>query len=139
MNRSLGKWKLPQPTDIKEENEWLPVPRIARTIPFGYEVDPEDKDLLLPIKEELDHLEKAKMYLRQYSLREVAAWLSKNTGRYISHLGLQKRIKHERQRKDKARSLRKWAEYAEKAIKKAEEIETSRVGAKRIDPSEAGV
>ena len=139
MNRSLGKWKLPQPTDIKEENEWLPVPRIARTIPFGYEVDPEDEDLLLPIKEELDHLEKAKMYLRQYSLREVAAWLSKNTGRYISHLGLQKRIKHERQRKDKARSLRKWAEYAEKAIKKAEEIETSRVGAKRVGPSEAGV
>ena len=139
MNRSLGKWKLPQPTDIKEENEWLPVPRIARTIPFGYEVDPEDKDLLLPIKEELDHLEKAKMYLRQYSLREVAAWLSKNTGRYISHLGLQKRIKHERQRKDKARSIRKWAEYAEKAIKKAEEIETSRVGAKRIGPSEAVV
>jgi|TARA_B100001123_G_C15295978_1_gene1019215 hypothetical protein len=139
MNRSLGKWKLPQPTDIKEENEWLPVPRIARTVPFGYEVDPEDEDLLLPIKEELDHLEKAKMYLRQYSLREVAAWLSKNTGRYISHLGLQKRIKHERQRKDKARSLRKWAEYAEKAIKKAEEIETSRVGAKRIGPSEAGV
>jgi len=139
MDRSLGKWKLPQPTDIKEENEWLPVPRIARTIPFGYEVDPEDEDLLLPIKEELDHLEKAKMYLRQYSLREVAAWLSKNTGRYISHLGLQKRIKHERQRKDKARSLRKWAEYAEKAIKKAEEIETSRVGAKRVGPSEAGV
>ena len=139
MNRSLGKWKLPQPTDIKEENEWLPVPRIARTIPFGYEVDPKDEDLLLPIKEELDHLEKAKMYLRQYSLREVSAWLSKNTGRYISHLGLQKRIKHERQRKDKARSLRKWAEYAEKAIKKAEEIETSRVGAKRIGPSEAGV
>ena len=132
MNRSLGKWKLPQPTDIKEENEWLPVPRIARTIPFGYEVDPEDKDLLLPIKEGLDHLEKAKMYLRQYSLREVAAWLSKNTGRYISHLGLQKRIKHERQRKDKARSIRKWAEYAEKAIKKAEEIEASRIGAKRI-------
>ena len=139
MDRSLGKWKLPQPTDIKEENEWLPVPRIARTIPFGYEVDPEDEDLLLPIKEELDHLEKAKMYLKQYSLREVAAWLSKNTGRYISHLGLQKRIKHERQRKDKARSLRKWAEYAEKAIKKAEEIETSRVGAKRVGPSEAGV
>ena len=139
MDRSLGKWKLPQPTDIKEENEWLPVPRITRTVPFGYEVDPEDEDLLLPIKEELDHLEKAKMYLRQYSLREVAAWLSKNTGRYISHLGLQKRIKHERQRKDKARSLRKWAEYAEKAIKKAEEIETSRVGAKRIGPSEAGV
>ena len=139
MNRSLGKWKLPQPTDIKEENEWLPVPRIARTVPFGYEVDPEDEDLLLPIKEALDHLEKAKMYLRQYSLREVAAWLSKNTGRYISHLGLQKRIKHERQRTAKARSLRKWAEYAEKAIKKAEEIENKRVGAKRVHTVEGRI
>jgi|TARA_R100001369_G_scaffold84144_1_gene116848 hypothetical protein len=131
MDRSLGKWKLPQPTDVKEENEWLPVPRIARTVPFGYETDPEDEDLLLPIPNELDHLEKAKVYLKQYSLRQVAAWLSKNTGRYISHLGLQKRIKHERQRKDTARSLRKWAEYAEKAIKKAKTIEESRVGAKR--------
>ena len=71
MDRSLGKWKLPQPTDIKEENEWLPVPRIARTVPFGYEVDPEDEDLLLPIPKELDHLEKAKAYVRQYSLRQV--------------------------------------------------------------------
>ena len=130
MDRSLGKWKLPQPTDLKEENEWLPVPRIARTVPFGYEVDPNDEDLLLPISKELDHLEKAKAYLRQYSLRQVAAWLSTNTGRYISHLGLQKRIKHERQRKDKARSLRKWAEYAEKAITKTKEIETQRTGAK---------
>ena len=139
MNRSLGKWKLPQPTDVKEENEWLPVPRIARTVPFGYEIAPEDEDLLLPIPEQLDYLEKAKKYLRQYSLREVAAWLSKNTGRYISHLGLQKRIKHERQRKDSARSLRKWAEYAEKAIKKAEEIENSRVGAKRVITSESRI
>ena len=73
MNRSLGKWKLPQPTDVKEENEWLPVPRIARTVPFGYEVDPNDEDLLLPISKELDYLEKAKAYLRQYSLRQVAA------------------------------------------------------------------
>jgi len=136
MDRSLGKWKLPQPTDLKEENEWLPVPRIARTVPFGYEVDPNDEDLLLPIPKELDHLEKAKAYLRQYSLRQVAAWLSTNTGRYISHLGLQKRIKHERQRKNKARSLRKWAEYAEKAIQKAKTIEESRLGAKRVSTTE---
>ena len=36
MTRSIGKWKLPQPTDIKEENEWVQIPRIARTVPFGY-------------------------------------------------------------------------------------------------------
>ena len=42
MIRSIGKWKLPQPTDIKEENEWIPIPRIARTVPFGYKQDDED-------------------------------------------------------------------------------------------------
>ena len=41
-NRSLGRWKLPQPTDLKEDNEWTPIPRIARTIPFGYEINKDD-------------------------------------------------------------------------------------------------
>ena len=51
-NRALGKWKLPQPTDLKSENEWMPIPRIARTIPFGYKVDPEDNNMLLPVSVE---------------------------------------------------------------------------------------
>jgi hypothetical protein len=80
---------------------------------------------------ELDLLEKARGYLKQYSLREVSAWLSTNSGRYISHLGLQKRVKHEKQRKDKARSLRLWASYAEKAINTAEKLEARRIGAKK--------
>lgn len=130
-NKSLGKWKLPQPTDVKEEDEWIPVPRIARTIPFGYTVEENEPNILLPVKIELDLLEKAKVYLKQYSLREVAAWLSKNSGRYISHLGLQKRIKHEKQRKDTARSYRKWATYAETALATAEKLEAQRVGAKQ--------
>ena len=29
MNRSLGRFKLPQPVDIQEENEWLPIISIA--------------------------------------------------------------------------------------------------------------
>lgn len=130
-NKSLGKWKLPQPTDVKEEDEWIPVPRIARTIPFGYTIEENEPNILLPVKIELDLLEKAKVYLKQYSLREVAAWLSKNSGRYISHLGLQKRIKHEKQRKDTARSYRKWATYAETALATAEKLEAQRVGAKQ--------
>ena len=130
-NRALGKWKLPQPTDLKSENEWMPIPRIARTVPFGYELDPEDKNLLKPIKIELDLLEQARKYIKQYSYREVANWLSKNSGRDISHVGLMKRLKNERKRKNKAISLRKWADYAQKAIQKAEEIEESRTGAKQ--------
>ena len=130
MTRTAGRWKLPQPTDIKEENEWVQIPRIARTVPFGYKQNEEDPDILDPIPTELDLLEKARAYTNQYSYREVANWLSTNSGRYISHVGLRKRLQHERQRKNQAASLRKWAEYAEKAISKAQEIEEARTGAK---------
>ena len=130
MTRSVGKWKLPQPTDIKEENEWVQIPRIARTVPFGYKQNEEDPDILDPIPTELDLLEKARAYTNQYSYREVANWLSTNSGRYISHVGLRKRLQHERQRKNQAKSLRKWAEYAEKAIAKAQSLEEERTGSK---------
>ena len=130
MTRSVGKWKLPQPTDIKEENEWIQIPRIARTVPFGYKQNEEDPDILDPIPTELDLLEKARAYTNQYSYREVANWLSKNSDRYISHVGLRKRLQHERKRKNQAASLRKWAEYAEKAIAKAEEISSQRTGSR---------
>ena len=130
MNRSLGKWKLPQPTDLKEDKEWIQIPRIARTIPFGYKINEEDSELLDPIPYELEAIELARKYVNQYSYRQVANWLTKKTGRDISHTGLRKRLIHERHRKNKARTLRKWSEYAEKAIQKAKEIEEGRVGAR---------
>jgi|TARA_R100000479_G_C6355562_1_gene190958 hypothetical protein len=130
MTRSLGQWKLPQPTDIKEKEEWVCIPRIARTVPFGYKQNEEDPDILEPIPDQLDKLEMARKYVNQYSYREVANWLSKNTGRKISHVGLRKRLENERKRKKQAASIRKWAEYAEKAISKAKEIEEARTGAK---------
>jgi hypothetical protein len=133
MTKPLKQWKLPQPTDIKENNEWVPIPRISRTIPFGYDLDPDDPDVLLPNEHQLDMLEKAQQYLKQYSYREVANWLTRNTGREISHVGLKKRIDNERRRKNKAGSLRRWANYAKKAIAKAEELETKRLGANSKD------
>ena len=133
MTKPLQKWKLPQPTDIKEDNEWIAIPRISRTIPFGYEIDKDDPDILQPVENELDMLEEAKKYLKQYSYREVANWLSRNTGRSISHVGLKKRLDNERRRKNKVGSLRRWADYAKKAIAKAEEIENKRIGAKACE------
>ena len=130
MTRSAGKWELPQPTDIKEDDECISIPRIARTIPFGYVQDKNDPYILNPVQEELDKLELARKHIKQYSYREVSNWLSTQTGRYISHVGLRKRLQNEQNRKNTARSLRKWAEYAEKAISKAKEIEQSRTGAK---------
>ena len=78
---------------------------------------------LAPIPLELDFLEKAKVFLKQYSMRQVAAWLSTQTGRQISHVGLAKRIKHEQSHKRKASTYRKLTERYEKALRKAEEYE----------------
>ena len=136
MTKPLKQWKLPQPTDIKEDNEWIPIPRISRTIPFGYDVDPDDPDVLLPNEHQLDMLVKAQKYLKQYSYREVANWLTRNTGRSISHVGLRKRLDNERRRKNKSGSLRRWADYAKKAIAKAEELEAKRLGAKNQSSQE---
>ena len=132
MDRSLGRWKLPQPTDLKDEEqkEWSQIPRIARTVPFGYKVNETDNELLDPISYELEALELARKYVNQYSYRQVAQWLTKKTGRDISHVGLRKRLMNERQRKNKARTLRKWSEYAEKAIQKAKSIQEERTGAR---------
>ena len=132
MDRSLGKWKLPQPTDLKDEEQkdWIQIPRIARTIPFGYTINEEDNELLDPVPYELEAIDLARKYVKQYSYREVANWLTTKTGREISHVGLRKRLVHEQQRKNQARTLRKWSEYAQKAIEKAKAIEEERLGSK---------
>ena len=132
MDRSVGKWKLPQPTDLKDEEqkEWIQIPRIARIIPFGYKLNEEDQNLLDPISYELEAIELARKYTKQYSYRQIANWLTKKTGRVISHVGLRKRLMHEKQRKDKARTLKRWSEYAQKAIEKAKAIEEERTGAR---------
>ena len=106
MTREVGVWKLPQPTDLKEEGEWLKIPRIARTIPFGYKID-ETGEYLLPIEEELKALEEAKNYLKTCSLREVAIWLTRKTGRYISYVGLNKRVKRDSTSKTQENSQEK--------------------------------
>jgi hypothetical protein len=49
VKRSVGQWILPQPKDVIQDDDFLPIPRIARTIPFGYKEDPDDKDMLLPV------------------------------------------------------------------------------------------
>ena len=128
--RTTKDWKLPVPEETEDGFDWQPVVRVGRTVPFGYEQDPKDKDILLPIVEELNLLEKAKKYLKQYSYRDVSNWLSEQSGRYISHVGLRKRLENERQRKNQAKGIRQWADYAEKAIAKAKALEEERTGAR---------
>ena len=118
-----------------ESGEWYPIIRVGRHVPFGYKQDEEDPDLLIPLPEELELLEKAKLFLREYSLRQVAKWLSQQSGRYISHVGLDKRVRIEEKRRRASSSYRKYAKKYKEAARKAEKIEKERIGgraAKRI-------
>ena len=54
---------MPDPVGLKDDNEWLMIPRISRTIPFGYKVHEDDEDILVPIIEELEALELVEPFL----------------------------------------------------------------------------
>ena len=123
--RTTKDWKLPVPEETEDGFDWQPVVRVGRVIPFGYEQDVNDKDILLPIVEELNLLEKAKKYLKQYSYRDVANWLSEQSGRYISYVGLRHRVKLEEKRKREASNQRYLAKRYKEALEKAEKIEAS--------------
>ena len=121
-------WKLPKPIEVDGEYEWQPIVRVGTHVPFGYRQDPDDCDILLPIPEELELFEKAKKFIKQYSYREVSARLSTQSGKYISHVGLYKRVKIEQQRKNEASTQRYLAKRYKEALQKAEKLETQRLG-----------
>ena len=122
----LGYWMLPKPNNIKS---WERVPRLTkRSVPFGYEIDTEDDSWLMPISRELELLELAKKHLKQYSYREVSAWLTTQSGRRITHDGLKKRIDVERRRKSLAAIKRKLASWLEETIAQYETLEKERIG-----------
>lgn len=112
------------------DGEWKPIPRISRVIPFGYEVDPEDPNTLLPVPLELEALDKAKQHVKRFSYRDVANWITAVTGRSISHVGLKKRLDIERSRRTKATVIKNWTNRLEKAKIRAETFEEARLGAK---------
>jgi|TARA_R110000823_G_scaffold141442_12_gene271309 hypothetical protein len=110
------------------DGEWYPLVRVGRHIPFGYEKDSDDNDILQPIPSELEMLEQAKKYLAEYSLRMVARWLSEQSGRYISHVGLKKRVNIEEKRRGKADAHRGYARRYKEASEKAEKLDKERLG-----------
>jgi hypothetical protein len=132
MNReSLGYWQLPKPHK-GEEKQWHVIVRTTRQVPFGYRIHPDNDKLLEPIPTELEALELAKRHLKQYGYREVAIWLTKQTGRYISHMGLKKRVDIERRRKKTARIKRKLAQRLEETLQEIKKLEEESIGAYRI-------
>jgi len=138
MNRqSLGYWQLPRP-HRGEEKQWHVIVRTTRQVPYGYRIHPDNNKLLEPIPTELEALELAKRHLKQYGYREVAIWLTKQTGRYISHMGLKKRVDIERKRKTTARIKRKLAQRLEETLTEIKKLEEENIGAYRIIDSSDG-
>lgn len=66
--------------------------RSSSTIPFGYKLSESDNQMLEPVQEELQMLDKILPMVKDktMSLREGSMWLTHETGRSISHMGLKK-------------------------------------------------
>jgi len=130
--RDFGSWILPQP---REKDLWVSIPKPINhvVVPFGYEEDPDDEGMWKPIPLELEYLEQAKIHLKKYSARQVAAWLTTRTGRSITYTGLLKRVRSEQSYKSKARYYRELARRLTKALDKIEEYEEKTKRQKRND------
>lgn len=137
IDRNLAFWELPKPKKGKER-EWHVVARMSTLrVPFGYKVHPDNPRLLEPIPLELEALELAKKHLKQYSFKEVAAWLSTQTGRSISDEGLRKRVQIDRRRKRAASIKRHVARRLAETLAEIEKLEKNSIGAYTIhDPEE---
>lgn len=118
-------WQIPLRGEL---GEWYSVIRVGRHVPFGYKQDETDPDLLLPIPEELELLEKAKLFLQEYSTRKVAVWLSQQSGREISHVGLYKRVRMEEKRRRASSNYKQYAKKYKEAARKSQKIEEKRLG-----------
>ena len=66
--------------------------------------------------------------MKQYSYREVSAWLTTQSGRKITHDGLKKRIDVERKRKSLAKIKRKLALWLEETKAQYVALEKERLG-----------
>ena len=123
MGKIKQTWRLPRPSIINKKKVWFPVVRIGYHIPFGYYEDPNDKDILIPIPEELELYEQAKKHLKKYTYKDVAAWLTTRSGRTISPSSLHKRIAREKQNQRDFANATHYARRYKEASDKAKRIE----------------
>ena len=125
MGKVQRTWRLPKPDIINGKKTWYPVVRVGRKIPFGYEQDPNDEDILLPIPEQLELYEDAKKHLKKYSYRDVANWLTTQSGRDIRYVAMNERVNRESRLKKDLANQRYYAQRYKEASDKAKKIEAS--------------
>jgi hypothetical protein len=123
-SRDLGSWILPQP---RSKKRYIKIPYLQQyniTIPFGYEPDEEDPMWLKPIPTQLEALDLARKHLKKYTYKAVAAWLSKQTGRSITAMGLSRRLKNDTGYRRKASIYRALAKRYYHALERAKHFES---------------
>lgn len=66
--------------------------RSSSTIPFGYKLSESNNQMLEAVEKEIKALDKILPMVKDktISLREGSMWLTHETGRSISHMGLKK-------------------------------------------------
>tara|TARA_E500000318_G_scaffold11756_1_gene10628 strand:+ start:90 stop:350 length:261 start_codon:yes stop_codon:yes gene_type:complete len=66
----------------------------ARVIPYGYEISEDDPEFLIQNEDHMELIKKAKKFIENNcSYRETAEWLSHNTGRKLTGMGLREVLK----------------------------------------------
>lgn len=127
---STRHMRIPVPEIDEDGAEFFPLVRLGVFEPFGYRKDPDDPMLLQPIPHELLLLEQAKKHLKRFSLRDVASWLSAESGRKISHQGLKDRVNADIKKDRDSTNSRHLAKQLAHAYTKARRLEASRLGLK---------
>ena len=123
MGKIKQTWRLPRPSILNKKKVWYPVVRVGYSIPFGYYQDPDDADILIPIPEELELYEQAKKHLKNYTYKDVAAWLTTRSGRKIGPSALHERIAREKQNARDFANATYYAKRYKEASDKAKKIE----------------
>tara|TARA_B100001287_G_C22382271_1_gene389390 strand:- start:177 stop:536 length:360 start_codon:yes stop_codon:yes gene_type:complete len=95
--------------------------KLGSTVPFGWELVENSKDLLRSIPEQQELLDIAKQHAKTSSLREVAKWLSAKSGRYISHVALFKMLKKDESERNKKAATIRWERVKAKARTETQE------------------
>lgn len=88
-NRSIVIISVAQLDRLRAMMLALPVPSMAKKVPWGYRVSAKNPKMLEPIDEHFKYLYEAiHKHLKDCSYKEVATWLSAKTGVPISDEGL---------------------------------------------------
>lgn len=94
--------------------------------PWGYDEDPNDPDQLLPNQHALRCLEIApKLQAKGYTLKEIAEWLSEESGSNITPAAVRNRILIRKRRSQRATLLRQAVIRYGKAVERLQNAEQS--------------